>query len=48
MYGEDYFGNMIAYGKTKNVEIIPLFNSLGHNTVIPRLMPEISAVNENG
>lgn len=48
MYEEDYFGDMVAYGKTKNIEIIPLFNSLGHNTVIPRLMPEISAVNENG
>ncbi len=48
MYEEDYFGDMIAYGKTKHVEVIPLFNSLGHNTLIPRLIPEISAVDENG
>lgn len=48
MYKEDYFGDMIAYGKTKNVKVIPLFNSLGHNTLIPRLFPEISATDENG
>lgn len=48
MYEQDYFGEMVAYGKSKNIEIVPLFNSLGHNTLIPRLMPEISAVDENG
>lgn len=48
MYEDDYFGEMVAYGKEKHVEIIPLFNSLGHNTLIPRLMPEISAEDENG
>ena len=48
MYEEDYFGEMVAYGKSKNIEIVPLFNSLGHNTVLPRLIPEISAVDENG
>ncbi|MBQ4631501.1 MAG: family 20 glycosylhydrolase [Clostridia bacterium] len=48
MYETDYFGDMIAYGKTKNVKVIPLFNSLGHNTLIPRLFPEVSAVDEDG
>lgn len=48
MYEEDYLCELIAYAKTKNIEIIPLFNSLGHNTLIPRLFPEISAVDENG
>ena len=48
MYETDYFGDMIAYGKKKNVKVIPLFNSLGHNTLIPRHFPEISAVDEDG
>lgn len=48
MYETDYFGELVAYGKKKNVEVIPLFNSLGHNTLLPRLYPEISAKDENG
>lgn len=48
MYEKDYFGDLISYGKTKNIEIFPLFNSLGHNTLIPRIFPEISAVGEGG
>ena len=48
MYETDYFGDMVAYGKKKNIKVIPLFNSLGHNTLIPRNFPEISAVDENG
>lgn len=48
MFEDDYFGKLIAYGKKKNIEVIPLFNSLGHNTLIPRLFPEISAIDKNG
>lgn len=48
IYTHDYFGDMIAYAKTKNIEIVPLFNSFGHNTLIPRIYPEVSAVMENG
>ena len=48
MVKEDFFGELVKYGKTKNVEVFPLFNSLGHNTVLPRIYPEVSAVDENG
>ena len=48
MYAKDFFGDVVAYGKTKNVEVFPLFNSLGHNTLLPRIKPEISAKDENG
>ncbi len=48
IYKEDYFGQLIAYAKKKHVNVIPLFNSLGHNTLIPRVFPEISAIDENG
>ena len=48
MFREDYFGDLIKYAATKNIKIKPLFNSLGHNTLIPRLHPELSAKDENG
>ena len=48
MFADDYFGDMVAYGKKKNIDVIPLFNSWGHNTLIPRIFPEISAKNEDG
>lgn len=48
MFKEDYFGEMISYGKCRNISVIPLFNSWGHNTLIPRVFPEISAKNKDG
>ena len=48
MFEEDFLGEVIAYGKRKNVLVKPLFNSLGHNTLLPRMMPEISAKREDG
>jgi len=42
IYREDFFGQVVAYGKERGVEISPYFTSLSHNTLIPRLMPEIS------
>ncbi len=43
VFEEDFYGDIVAYGKEKGVTIIPFVNSLGHNTMIPRQMPEISA-----
>jgi len=48
MAEEDFFPEVIAYGKSRGMEVIPLFNSLGHNSLIPRLHPEISSLDENG
>lgn len=48
MYVSDYFGELVRYAKTRNITVIPLFNSLGHNTLIPRCHPEVSAQDENG
>jgi len=39
MVEQDFFGELIAYGKTKAVEVFPLFNSYGHNTLIPAQYP---------
>ncbi len=48
MAEQDFFGDLIAYGKERAVEVVPLWNSYGHNTLIPRLHPEISAKDEQG
>lgn len=48
MFEKDFFGEVIAYGKRKNIKIKPLFNSLGHNSLLPRLLPEMSAKNLDG
>lgn len=40
---QDFFGEMCAYGAERGVEIVPLINSYGHNTIIPRMYPEVSA-----
>ena len=48
MYEEDFFGELVEYGKRKNVTVFPMFNSLGHNSLIPRLIPETAAKNEEG
>ena len=46
MYESDFFGELIEYSKSKNIIVRPQFNSLGHNTLIPRLYPEVSARDE--
>ncbi len=48
MYRCDYFAELIRYGKRRNVNVKPLFNSLGHNTLLPKEYPEISAIGEDG
>ncbi len=48
MFEEDFFGELIAYAKKRNITVKPLFNSYGHNTLIPRLLPELSAKDEDG
>jgi hypothetical protein len=48
MAEEDFFGEVVAYGREKGVTVIPFVNSLGHNTLIPRMLPEISAKDAEG
>ena len=48
MFVEDYFNELIKYAQSRNITIKPLFNSFGHNTLIPRLHPELSAKDEDG
>jgi len=48
MAEKDFLGELIAYGKTKGIEVCPMVNSYGHNTLIPGKYPEVSAKDENG
>ncbi|MDH7570369.1 MAG: glycoside hydrolase family 20 zincin-like fold domain-containing protein, partial [Armatimonadota bacterium] len=48
LFEEDFFGQVVAYGRERNVVVRPHFNSLGHNTLIPRLYPEVSALDAHG
>ncbi len=48
MFADDFLGDVVRYGAEKGISVIPFVNSLGHNTLIPRLMPEISAKTADG
>jgi len=48
MYEQDFFGELVAYGQKRGVSVVPFVNSLGHNTLIPRMLPDVSSKDENG
>ena len=48
MFEEDFFGELVAYGKERGITVYPTWNSLGHNTLIPAQMPELSAKDKEG
>ncbi len=48
MFVNDTFGEIAAYGQTRGVTVRPHFNSPGHNSHIPRMIPEISALDSDG
>lgn len=48
MVTEDFFGEIVAYAKARNITVRPHFNSPGHNTVIPRAHPRISSKTPDG
>lgn len=48
MFAGDFLGDLIAYGRTCGVTVFPLFNSFGHNTLIPSVYPAVSALDEDG
>ncbi len=48
MFEEDFLGEVIAYAKRKNIKTLVGINSLGHNLILPKCIPEIAAQDENG
>ncbi len=48
MFQEDFLADLVDYAAARGVTVVPFVNSYGHNTLIPRLRPELSAKNEDG
>lgn len=48
MVKEDFFGELIKYGKSRGVEVLPLWNSYGHNVLIPTVYPEVAPKHADG
>lgn len=48
MYEGDFLQEVVAYGHERGVRVVPFVNSFGHNTLIPRLLPALSAKDAKG
>lgn len=48
MFEHDFFGDLIRYAADRGIEVIPHLGGPGHSTLIPRLVPALSALDDNG
>ena len=48
IYEKNFFGELVTYAKDRAIDIFPSVNSLGHNTLFPRLFPECSTKDAKG
>ena len=48
IFRDNFLGDVIRYAKDRGMDVIPGINSLGHNTLFPRLLKEVAPVNEEG
>lgn len=48
MFEDDYFGDLVRYAAERGVEVVPHLGGPGHSTLIPRMTPEVSALDERG
>ena len=48
MARDDFYGELVTYGKKRNITVCPGLASYGHNTLLPRMMPEIAPVMADG
>ena len=44
MAEKDFLGDIVAYGKKRGIEVFPLWNSYGHNSLLPRMYPEVAPI----
>jgi len=42
MFRDNFFGEVCRYAKDHGMDVVPGVNSFGHNTLFPRLLPEIA------
>lgn len=48
MFRDNFFGEVCRYAKDHGIDVIPSINSFGHNTLFPRLLPQIAPKLEDG
>ncbi len=48
IYRDDLLGDIVRYCKDRGIHVIPGINSLGHNTLFPRMLPQVAPKNEDG
>jgi hypothetical protein len=48
MFEEDFLGQVVAYGREREIAVRPHFNGPGHSTLIPRVYPDVSSKDEAG
>jgi len=48
IYRDNLFGELVRYAKERGIDVIPGINSLGHNTLFPRMLPEVAPKDEDG
>ncbi len=48
MFQEDFFEDVVTYARERGMVVFPVFNILGSNTLLPRLLPAVSARNAKG
>ena len=48
MYEDDFFSDLLTYGRERGVNIYPYFNLLSSSTLLPAIKPELSAKDAKG
>ncbi|MFF5987579.1 family 20 glycosylhydrolase [Prauserella flavalba] len=48
MFEKNYFGELVDYAEERGIEILPHLGGPGHSTLVPRLVPLLSALDEDG
>ncbi|NED94768.1 family 20 glycosylhydrolase [Phytoactinopolyspora alkaliphila] len=48
IFTENFFGELVRYAAEQGIELIPHLGGPGHSTLLPRLIPELSAWDDDG
>lgn len=48
IFRDNLMGDIVRYAKDRGMDVIPGINSFGHNTLFPRMLPEVAPVNDEG
>lgn len=48
MFEHDFFRDIVRYAAQRGIDVLPQLGGPGHSTLIPRCVPELSAVDDDG